>query len=97
MDYQDRTIKCADCGKDFVFSKGEQEFFAQKGFTRDPIRCQDCRKAKKSKFSGPKPSKTPESHEMHTIKCKKCGQTTEVPFKPKFPDDILCSKCFEEK
>ncbi len=97
MDFKDRTIKCRDCNKDFIFSAGEQEFFAQKGFDRDPIRCSECRKAKKTKFSSPKQSQPAQSNETHTIKCKKCGKTTEVPFKPKFPDDILCSTCFEEK
>ena len=43
----DKTIKCKDCGQDFVFTEGEQAFYAEKGFTNEPQRCQDCRKAKK--------------------------------------------------
>ncbi|MBO5779091.1 MAG: zinc-ribbon domain-containing protein, partial [Clostridia bacterium] len=30
--YQDITLKCKDCGKEFVFTAGEQEFYAEKGF-----------------------------------------------------------------
>ena len=30
--YQDKSITCRDCGEDFVFTAGEQEFYAQKGF-----------------------------------------------------------------
>lgn len=44
----DRTIVCKDCGAEFVFTEGEQAFYAEKGFTNDPVRCPECRKAKKA-------------------------------------------------
>lgn len=44
---QDKTIVCKDCGAEFVFSVGEQQFYAEKGFTNEPQRCPDCRKARK--------------------------------------------------
>ena len=28
MAFQDKTLKCKDCGCDFVFTVGEQEFYA---------------------------------------------------------------------
>jgi len=48
-EYVDKTITCVECGKSFVHSAGAQEFYAQKGFTSDPKRCPDCRRAKKEK------------------------------------------------
>ena len=45
--YQDKTLKCKDCGNDFVFTAGEQEFYASKGFENKPSRCKECRAAKK--------------------------------------------------
>jgi len=45
---QDKTIKCKDCGEDFVFTVGEQEFYAEKGFQNEPVRCLDCRKRRNS-------------------------------------------------
>ena len=45
--YEDRVLVCRDCGAEFVFTAGEQEFFAEKGFTNDPVRCRDCRMSKK--------------------------------------------------
>lgn len=42
----DRTLRCEDCKKSFIFDEGEQRFFAQKGFT-DPKRCPKCRKRAK--------------------------------------------------
>jgi DNA-directed RNA polymerase subunit RPC12/RpoP len=43
----DRTLVCKDCGQEFTFTEGEQEFFKEKGFQNDPVRCPDCRKARK--------------------------------------------------
>lgn len=45
---QDKIIVCKDCGKEFIFSVGEQKFFKEKGFENDPVRCPACRKAKKA-------------------------------------------------
>jgi CxxC-x17-CxxC domain-containing protein len=47
----DKTLTCRDCGTNFTFTEGEQEFFAQKGYS-EPGRCADCRAAKKAARSG---------------------------------------------
>jgi DNA-directed RNA polymerase subunit RPC12/RpoP len=44
----DRNITCKDCGKEFVFTEGEQAFYKEKGFENDPVRCPECRKARKA-------------------------------------------------
>lgn len=44
----DKTLVCKDCGADFVFTEGEQQFSAEKGFDNEPQRCPDCRKARKA-------------------------------------------------
>ena len=36
MDYQDKTLVCVECGGDFVFSAGEQLFYATKNFKNEP-------------------------------------------------------------
>lgn len=43
----DKKIVCKDCREEFVFTEGEQEFYKEKGFTSDPVRCPSCRKARK--------------------------------------------------
>ncbi len=48
MSYADKTLACRDCGTEFVFTAGEQEFYAQKGFTNEPTRCPSCRQARKA-------------------------------------------------
>ncbi|MCX7922480.1 MAG: zinc-ribbon domain-containing protein [Clostridia bacterium] len=44
---EDKTLNCKDCGAPFTFTVGEQQFYAEKGFTNEPARCPECRKARK--------------------------------------------------
>lgn len=44
---EDRTLECIDCGEEFIFTAGEQEFFEEKGFD-DPKRCKSCRDKRKA-------------------------------------------------
>ena len=34
--YEDKTLVCKECGKEFVFTAGEQEFYAERGFQNGP-------------------------------------------------------------
>ena len=52
MSFADKTLTCRDCGTQFVFTAGEQEFYAQKGFTNEPTRCGPCRQARKQSGGG---------------------------------------------
>lgn len=45
---EDITKVCVDCGKEFVWTVGEQEFYASKGFTNEPKRCKECAKARRA-------------------------------------------------
>jgi hypothetical protein len=47
QELKDKTIKCKDCGTDFVFSAGEQKFFKAKKLANEPKRCKPCRAKKK--------------------------------------------------
>jgi len=82
--YQDKTLACKDCGVDFIFTAGEQEFYAEKGFQNEPSRCKDCRTARKG---GKK--------EMHVAVCANCGGEAKVPFIPRDDKPVYCSTCFE--
>ena len=48
----DKTLKCRDCGEEFTFTAGEQEFYKEKGFDNEPTRCPSCRKARKAQRQG---------------------------------------------
>ena len=84
--YQDIELTCEDCGKTFVFTAEEQEFYAQKGFAT-PKRCSECRHArKKQRFNNRK---------RYTVNCSNCGVETTVPFKPKEGKEVYCAECYK--
>ena len=44
---QDKEILCADCGRTFLLTASEQQFFQERGMN-EPKRCKDCRQARKA-------------------------------------------------
>jgi len=92
MIVQDKILKCRDCGQEFVFTAGEQEFFAEKGFS-EPIRCSSCRAARRSTRGEDRPTASRE-REMHPAECGRCGKPTQVPFEPRGDRPVYCSDCF---
>jgi CxxC-x17-CxxC domain-containing protein len=96
MEFQDRMLKCVDCGSDFVFTAGEQLFFHDKQFRNEPKRCKAC-KAKRVSVLGPSPSRQGHTKvETHAV-CSQCSKETTVPFRPTQGRPILCRECFREK
>lgn len=49
---KDETLKCKDCGAEFIFTVGEQEFYEEKGFPNKPTRCKACREERKRSNPG---------------------------------------------
>jgi CxxC-x17-CxxC domain-containing protein len=100
MQFQDQQLQCKDCGKQFTWTASEQEFYQKKGFTNSPVRCPECRQAKKARMgdnnrggggfhSGPRQS--------FPITCSNCGKNDTVPFQPKGDRPVLCRDCFQQK
>lgn len=54
--YEDKEIACKECGKAFMFTARDQEFYAEKTDERTgqpfvpPKRCRQCRMNKKQRF-----------------------------------------------
>jgi len=80
MSFQDKTIHCADCGTDFSFTAGEQEFFQSKGFTNEPKRCPSCRKARKTERHESRGNSYGLSRQTFAAKHAGRGKDTEMPF-----------------
>jgi len=89
--FQDRSLTCRDCRETFVFSSGEQAFFASKGLTNDPQRCPTCRAAaKRARTASPGGGR-----EYHAAVCNGCGGQAMVPFLPRNDRPVYCSTCFD--
>jgi CxxC-x17-CxxC domain-containing protein len=105
MSYADKTLTCRDCGMDFVFTSGEQEFYAQKGFTNEPTRCPSCRQQRKANGGGRSGGFGRDNYgdynngprEMHTATCASCGNEAKVPFVPRGDKPVYCSDCFQQQ
>ena len=96
MNYQDKTITCADCHATFVFNSGEQEFFQSKGFTNEPKRCPSCRSARKTERNGNGGGSYSDRgpRQMYPATCAQCGKQTEVPFQPRGDKPVYCRDCY---
>jgi CxxC-x17-CxxC domain-containing protein len=110
MSYTDRILTCRDCGSTFPFTAGEQEFFAQKGFTNEPSRCPACRAARKSQRGGMSYDNASDyssggygggyargPREMFETVCAECGGVARVPFHPRSDKPVYCSSCFAQQ
>ena len=87
--YEDKTLICKECGAEFVFTAGEQEFYAEKGFTNEPQRCKACRAARKGARG-----ESNGTREMFDAVCAECGKPCKVPFQPREDRPVYCSECF---
>lgn len=47
---EDIKLVCVDCGGEFLFTVGEQEYYKEKGLENQPKRCPECRRAKKARM-----------------------------------------------
>ena len=84
--YENKTLVCKDCGEEFIFTAGEQEFYAEKGFQNEPQRCKACRDKRKN---AGKPQR-----EYFTTTCANCGKEAKGPFQPTSDRPVYCSDCF---
>ena len=91
MALSDKTLVCVDCGGEFIFTVGEQEFFNSRGFVNDPKRCQSCRSARRAEQRG---GFSAGPREMFEIECAECGAEATVPFRPRGDRPVYCSDCF---
>lgn len=104
--YQDKVLTCKDCESQFVFTAGEQEFYASRGLMHAPGRCPSCRATRKARIGsdsqgvgmssdgGYRRERT--QREMHPAVCSSCGKDTLVPFLPRGDKPVYCSTCFEQ-
>ena len=106
--FNDKTLTCAECSNDFVFTAGEQEFYSNRGFENEPKRCPACRSLRRSEGyrptdreagAGGGANRGPRgaARRMYPAVCASCGQNTEVPFEPKGIKPVYCSQCFTQQ
>ena len=102
MGFSDKTLTCKDCGQEFIWTSGEQEFYQSRGLVNEPGRCPSCRAARRSSgggagggmYGGGRGMGGP--REFFTATCSNCGGEARVPFQPRGDKPVYCSSCFEQ-
>ena len=92
MEYRDKSLDCVECQKPFIWTAGEQLFFADKNFKNEPKRCKDC-KSKRNQRLGHASKERVET----TAVCSQCGKETTVPFRPTQGRPVFCKECFQQR
>ena len=95
-EYQDRAIRCVDCGENFMWTGGEQVFFHDKGLKNEPKRCKPCKQAKNERLAAIAAAQTSGIRQRIEVpvQCAQCGQQTTVPFYPSQGRPVYCRSCF---
>ncbi|MFW6150550.1 MAG: zinc-ribbon domain containing protein [Chloroflexota bacterium] len=94
MGFREKTLECSDCGRSFVFTAREQEFYASKGYTNEPRRCPSCRETRRTQRTSPGAYRP--KRQVYPAVCAQCGKDCEVPFEPSEDRPVYCSDCFNK-
>ena len=87
-EFKDITIRCGECGENFIWTAQEQAFFKERGLENQPTRCIDCRKKRRKQLK--------EEKKIMDIKCAKCGLSSTARFFETNDKPMYCPECFEK-
>lgn len=90
MALQDKTLTCRECGQEFTFSAGEQEFYLSRSLQNEPGRCPECRAARRRERRGSDGGE----RRVYSAVCAECGIETTVPFEPTEGRPVYCKECY---
>ena len=98
MEYRDKSLVCVECHQQFVWTAGEQLFFADKNFKNEPKRCKNCKAKRNARMSGQPGTPSPGRERVETVAtCSQCGKETTVPFRPTQGRPVYCKECFQSR
>ncbi len=81
----EKFLKCRECGRNFLFTPEEQDFYARKGYG-SPRRCKDCRRASRLRKTG----------QVFFGICAACGKEARVGFQPARETLVYCGDCWAQ-
>ena len=89
MALEDKTLACRDCGQEFTFTTGEQEFYLSHGLQNEPSRCPECRATRRRERRGG-------YNQPRQTYTAVCAAETTVPFQPREGRPVYCKECYEK-
>lgn len=100
MEYRDKTLTCVECGRPFIFTAGEQLFYAEKNFQNEPKRCKECKATRSTRGDmgggGGGGGGMRRDKVQFQATCASCGKETTIPFKPTQGRPVYCSSCYQQ-
>jgi CxxC-x17-CxxC domain-containing protein len=94
MDFQDRSIRCSECGTIFTLSAEKQQVSHSWGIEVDDKQCPSCIRSKTRYGTGG--TAKVDRRQMFSTVCAECGKSTEVPFKPHSYRRVYCHDCYRK-
>lgn len=85
--FSDVELLCKDCGKPFIFTAREQQFFVKQGFEHVPTRCANCRTLLRQKREA--------GRNFVSLRCKVTGKIGRLPIEADDPNDAYTAEAFE--
>ena len=85
MTAEEKILRCRECGRDFLFTPEEQDFYTKHGYG-SPRRCKDCRRAARLKKAG----------RVYSGVCAACGKEDRVSFPPARETLVYCGDCWAQ-
>ena len=92
MLFQEKTLRCSDCGNTFTFRVDDLEYFLR-GHIYEPKRCPDCLQAENLSLSENSGYIYMPMRQMYPAVCADCGKDTEVPFVQRRGSPVYCDDC----
>src|SRR3977135_99318 len=93
MEFQDRILRCVDCATEFIWTAGEQQFFADKNFKNEPKRCKACKGKRASRPAGAVARERVETGTNSSAGRKEATVAT----KPTQGRPVFCKECFQSR
>ncbi len=86
-EFKDKTLRCLQCNKEFIWTAGEQRFYAEKGLKNEPKTCPTCRKGRNKE-------------ETIEVTCQVCGAKGHIQTSGDEKEDlvnrsVICQKCLD--
>ena len=94
MDFQNRSIRCSECGTIFTLSAEKQQVSHSWGIEVEDKRCPSCIRMK-TRY-GISSTENGARRRMFSVTCAECGKSTEVPFKPYSYRRVYCRDCYRK-
>ncbi len=94
MDVEDRELRCVSCGLAFVWTAGEQAYYADKQLPHEPRHCRACSRARRSPAVA---VLRPSAKVTSAATCSQCGRPTTVPFHPSVGRPVFCKTCYKRR